>query len=44
MHQDAAVGNDSLNLVFRNDCEYPNYELAESTGEGTLCIQIFRAD
>ena len=44
MHQDAAVGNDSLNLVFRNDCEYPIYVLAESTGEGTLCIQIFRAD
>ena len=44
MHQDAAVGNDSLNLVFRNDCEYPIYVLAESTGEGTLCIQIFRAN
>lgn len=44
MHQDAAVGTDSLNLVFRNDCEYPIYVLAESTGEGTLCIQIFRAD
>lgn len=44
MHQDAAVGNDSLNLVFRNDCEYPIYILAESTGEGVLCIQIFRAD
>lgn len=44
MHQDAAVGTDSLNLVFRNDCEYPIYVLAESTGEGVLCIQIFRAD
>ncbi|MCI5956793.1 MAG: VanW family protein [Clostridiales bacterium] len=44
MHQDAAVGNDSLNLIFRNDCGYPIRILAESTGEGTLCIQIFRAD
>ena len=44
MHQDAAVGTDTLNLVFRNDCEYPIYVLAESTGEGVLCIQIFRAD
>ena len=44
MHQDAAVGNDSLNLIFRNDCAYPIRILAESTGEGTLCIQIFKAD
>lgn len=44
MHQDAAVGNDSLNLIFRNDCEYPIRILAECTGEGVLCIQIFRAD
>ena len=42
MHQDAAVGNDSLNLIFRNDCAYPIRILAESTGEGTLCIQIFK--
>ena len=44
MHQDAAVGNSSLNLVFRNDCAYPIRILAESTGEGTLCIQIFREE
>lgn len=43
MHQDAAVGNESLNLIFRNDCEYPIRILAECTGEGVLCIQIFRA-
>jgi len=44
MHQDAAVGNNELNFIFRNDCDYPVRILAESTGEGTLCIQIFRAD
>lgn len=42
MHQDAAVGNDSLNLVFRNDYEFSIRILAQSTGEGTICIQIFR--
>ena len=42
MHQDAAVGNTELNFVFRNDCDYPIRILAESTGEGTLCIQLFR--
>lgn len=44
MHQDAAVGNTELNFIFRNDGEYPIRILAESTGEGTLCIQIFRAE
>ena len=44
MHQDAAVGNSELNFVFRNDGDYPIRILAESTGEGTLCIQVFRAD
>ena len=44
MHQDAAVGNTELNFIFRNDGEYPIRILAESTGEGTLCIQVFRAD
>ena len=44
MHQDAAVGNSSLNLVFRNDCDYPIRIVAESTGEGTLCIQIFKGE
>jgi len=43
MHQDAAVGNTELNFIFRNDCDYPIRILAESTGEGTLCIQAFRA-
>ncbi|MEG2481119.1 MAG: VanW family protein [Clostridia bacterium] len=44
MHQDAAVGSDSLNLIFRNDYEFPIRILAECTGEGSLCIQIFKAE
>lgn len=44
MHQDAAVGNASLNLVFRNDYDFPISIVAESTGEGVLCIQIFRVE
>ncbi len=44
MHQDAAVGNDALNLRFRNDCPYPIRIVAESTGEGTICIQIFKGE
>ena len=42
MHQDAAVGTKELNLRFRNDCGYSIRIVSESTGEGTLCIQIFR--
>ncbi len=44
MHQDAAVGNTELNLIFRNDSDEPLRILAESTGEGTLCIQIFKGE
>lgn len=44
MHQDAAVGSDSLNFIFRNDYSFPIRILAESTGEGVITIQIFRAD
>ena len=44
MHQDAAVGNKELNFIFRNDCEYPIRIVAESTGEGTLCIQVFKGE
>jgi len=44
MHQDAAVGNTELNFVFRNDRDTPIRIVAESTGEGTLCIQIFKAE
>ena len=44
MHQDAAVGNESLNFIFRNDYDFPIRILAESKGEGVITIQIFRAD
>ncbi len=44
MHQDAAVGNTELNFIFRNDADYPLRILAESTGEGTLCIQVFKGE
>jgi hypothetical protein len=42
MHQDAAVGNDNLNFIFRNDYGFPIRILAESTGEGVITIQIFK--
>lgn len=44
MHQDAAVGSSTLNFIFRNDCDFPIRIQAESKGQGTLCIQIFRED
>jgi hypothetical protein len=42
MHQDAAVGSDSLNFIFRNDYDFPIRILAESTGEGVITIQVFK--
>ena len=44
MHQDAAVGNDELNFIFRNDYDFPIRILAESTGEGVITIQIFKGE
>lgn len=44
MHQDAAVGNTQLNFIFRNDYEFPIRILAESIGEGSVCIQVFRGE
>ncbi|MFH1512371.1 MAG: VanW family protein [Bacillota bacterium] len=44
MHQDAAVGNDTLNFIFQNDYDFAIRILAESTGEGVLTIQIFKAE
>jgi len=41
-HTDAAVGNSNLNLVFRNDYPFPLRIVAESTGEGSVNIQIFK--
>lgn len=43
-HCDAAVGNAKLNFIIRNDYEFPVRIVAESTGEGTLMIQIFKGD
>ena len=43
-HTDAAVGNEKLNLVFRNDYPFPLRFVAESTGEGSVSIQIFRGE
>ena len=44
MHQDAAVGNESLNFIFRNDYDFPIRILAQSKGEGVITIQIFRVN
>ncbi len=44
MHQDAAVGSDNLNFIIRNDYPFAIRILAETTGEGVLTIQIFRAE
>ncbi len=44
MHQDAAVGTTDLNFIFRNDYDFPIRILAESNGEGTLCIQVFKGE
>ncbi len=43
-HCDAAVGTDMLNLIFRNDYEFPLRILAECDGRGVLTIQIFRGE
>ena len=43
-HTDAAVGNTSLNFIFRNDYPFAIRIVAESTGEGVLTIQIFRGE
>ena len=44
MHQDAAVGNDELNFIFRNDYDFPIRILAESKGEGVITIQVFKGE
>ena len=41
---DAAVGNDSLNLRFRNDYPYPIRVVGESQGDGALLMIVYRAD
>ena len=44
MHQDAAVGSDTLNFIIRNDYAFPIRILAETTGKGVLTIQVFKAE
>ena len=42
MHVDAAVGNNELNLVFRNDYDFPIRLEGHTTGDGALCWLIYR--
>ena len=44
IHCDAAVGNDSLNFIFRNDYDFPVQLVGESTGDGALLMMAYRAD
>lgn len=44
IHCDAAVGNDSLNFIFRNDYDFPIQLVAESKGDGALLMMAYRAD
>ena len=44
IHCDAAVGNDSLNFIFRNDYDFPVRLVSESTGDGALLMLAYRAD
>ena len=44
IHCDAAVGNDSLNLIFRNDYDFPIQLVGKSTGDGALLMMAYRAD
>lgn len=41
---DAAVGNDSLNLVFKNNYDFPIRLEGNTTGDGALTWLIYRAD
>ena len=44
IHCDAAVGNDSLNLIFRNDYDFPVQLVGKSSGDGALLMMVYRAD
>lgn len=44
MGVDAAVGNSSLNLRFRNDYDFPIRFRCLTSGDGALCMLIYRAD
>ena len=41
---DAAVGNDKLNLIFRNDYDFPIRLEGHTSYDGALCWLIYRAD
>jgi hypothetical protein len=41
---DAAVGNKDLNLVFRNDYDFPIRVEGHTSSDGALCMIIYRAD
>ena len=38
------MGSDNLNFIFQNDYDFPIRILAETTGEGVLTIQVFKAE
>ena len=42
MHVDAAVGNSELNLVFRNDYDFPIRLEGHTSGDGALCWLVYR--
>ena len=44
IHCDAAVGNDRLNLKFRNDYDFPIQLVGKSSGDGALLMMVYRAD
>ena len=44
MGQDAAVGNSELNLVFRNDYDFPIRLEGHTNYDGALCWLVYRAD
>ena len=44
MGQDAAVGTSELNLVFRNDYDFPIRLEGHTSGDGALCWLVYRAD
>ncbi len=44
IHCDAAVGNDKLNFIFRNDYDFPVRLESYSSGDGALLMLAYRAD
>ncbi|MCR4877583.1 MAG: VanW family protein [Clostridiales bacterium] len=44
IHCDAAVGNDALNFIFRNDYDFPIRLEGYSSGDGALLMLAYRAD